>query len=177
MPECEGKTTVLSHSGKHKTHNSKYREKSQLDTRGRRSCIRAWRVGVASGTGRADSGRGGRDSRRGTAIIMCRQLIKGSSGKWTNVSAVVERVLLGGKMENSLDCARMVSRCSVSCTKLRRKPFPVGQPVLGGLRDTWSRSPSTSADRICFTEKFYDDDPSSARQRYFGWVVRLHRVD
>jgi hypothetical protein len=65
-------------------------------------------------------------------------------------------------MENGLDCARMVSKCSVSCTKLRRKFFPVGQPVLGGLRDIWLRLPSTSADKICFTEKSYDDDPLSA---------------
>lgn len=62
-------------------------------------------------------------------------------------------VLLGGKIENWLDCARMAFKFSVSCTKLRRKPCPVGQPKLGGLRVTCSRVPSTSADKICLTLK------------------------
>jgi hypothetical protein len=78
-------------------------------------------------------------------------------------------------MENWLDCERMVSKCSVSCTKLRRKLVPVGQPVLGGLRDICPRLPSTRAERICFTEKSYNDDPSivNMMKRCWAYYVTL----
>ena len=134
-----------------------------MNAHGRRSGTRGRGSVRGRGGGGNNVGRsgGGSSGARGSPRLMYCQQANRCNDKKTNGKVRVEEepVLLGGKMENTLDCAKMLSKCCASCTKLRRKSVPTGQPVLGGLKVVLVILPLTSAAKTCLTEKSYHGHP------------------